>query len=177
VNIKAALTVPGWMDQHCLEWLAKKAATRTRIVEVGCWMGRSTAALAENTSGVVFAVDTWLGSEEHQSEINAHAPDWLYREFLKNMQPYINNLKVAPIRMSSTDAARTLSGEQFDMVFIDASHDYESVKADIIAWLPLIRLGGIICGHDRNHPPVYRAVHEAFPERVEEETDIWFVQV
>lgn len=39
-------------------------------------------------------------------------------------------------------------GIMFDFVYIDADHEYESVKADIAAWLPLVRPGGIIAGHD-----------------------------
>ena len=35
-----------------------------------------------------------------------------------------------------------------DFVFLDASHDPDSVAADIRAWLPKVKPGGIIGGHD-----------------------------
>lgn len=48
-----------------------------------------------------------------------------------------------------------------DIVFIDGDHSYEAVFADIRAWWPKVRLGGILCGHDYPHrrfPGVRRAV-------------------
>jgi hypothetical protein len=53
-------------------------------------------------------------------------------------------------------------------VYIDASHDYESVKEDIIAWLPKVKKGGIICGDDYTPgwPGVMRAVNEVFNNQV-----------
>lgn len=35
-----------------------------------------------------------------------------------------------------------------DWVYLDADHSYDAVKADIAAWLPLIRPGGVLAGHD-----------------------------
>jgi hypothetical protein len=46
------------------------------------------------------------------------------------------------------------------LVFIDADHTYESITSDIQSWLPKVKVGGIISGHDYNHPPVKQAVHE-----------------
>ena len=54
-----------------------------------------------------------------------------------------------------------------DFAFIDAAHDYESVKKDILAWLPKIKEGGIIAGHDYQNPGfpgVERAVKEVFKD-------------
>ena len=34
-----------------------------------------------------------------------------------------------------------------DYVYIGADHRYSEVKADISAWLPKVRCGGVICGH------------------------------
>jgi len=34
------------------------------------------------------------------------------------------------------------------LVFIDADHSYPAVKFDITMSLPLLRSGGILCGHD-----------------------------
>ena len=61
-------------------------------------------------------------------------------------------------------AAATYPDQSLDFVFLDADHDYESVKADIAAWLPKVKPGGILAGHDYmcGWPGVDRAVAEAF---------------
>lgn len=41
-----------------------------------------------------------------------------------------------------------LADGSIDFVFIDGAHDYESVKQDISDWVPKIRKGGIVSGHD-----------------------------
>jgi len=63
--------------------------------------------------------------------------------------------------------------EKVDLVFIDADHSYSSVWTDITTWLPKIRKGGIICGHDyiQDIPEVKKAVDEFFPN-VNLENDI-----
>ena len=52
--------------------------------------------------------------------------------------------------------------EYFDIVYIDASHEYECVKEDIISWLPKVKIGGILCGDDYcvGWPQVVKAVDE-----------------
>jgi len=52
----------------------------------------------------------------------------------------------------------------FDWVYIDGSHDYDSIKADIKAWATKIKVDGFICGDDfdwgREPKPVKKAVIE-----------------
>jgi hypothetical protein len=62
-------------------------------------------------------------------------------------------------------------------VFIDASHDYESVKADVKAWLPKVKKGGYLAGHDWHHEPVKRAVIEVLGEVDEFDGDCWIKQL
>ena len=176
MNIERALAIDGWMEEKELVWLAREAALHTDIVEIGCWMGRSTRALADHAAGTIWAVDTWNGSEEHQSALVDKHPDWLYQQFCANLQDRIASLKVVPIRMESIKAASLLGKNSFDMVFIDASHDFEAVSADIQAWKPLIRSGGIICGHDRGYGPVAQAV-ATYVGEVGGDTDIWVKQL
>lgn len=67
------------------------------------------------------------------------------------------------LSLDSVEAAELLNDASMDLVFIDAAHDYESVKADIAAWWPKVRPSGILCGHDygkRRLPGVTQAVNE-----------------
>jgi predicted O-methyltransferase YrrM len=174
INIENALKIEGWMEPHDLEWLARHAAEAHTICEVGCWKGRSTTVLADNTPGIVYAVDTWLGSEEHNPPVQG-----LIEAFEANMRKYIVGGKVLQLRASSIDAAGQLAAfdKQFDMIFIDASHDYENVKADILAWRPLVAPGGLLCGHDAGHPPIMQALAEVLPDRLPNECSMWQVRL
>jgi SAM-dependent methyltransferase len=139
--------VKGWMSEPEIAWLKAHAATRFAIAEVGCWMGTTTRELAAVARGKVFAIDTWQGSAEHQKMLEGLGSDWLYQQFLANVQDCGN---IVPVRMPSVKAAACLKdlGTSLEMVFIDAAHDYENVKADILAWRELLGPKGLLCGHD-----------------------------
>lgn len=195
INIDRALTIPGWMGDEELHWLAEHASARhvKHVAEIGCWMGRTTVALAENCpNGTIYAVDTWEGSEEHVNELKDKPKRWLADQFLFHVgDKLLHSKKVCPIQSDSVAAARWFQNVnnsmwwdnaeplKFDMIFLDASHDYESVKADIQAWLPLLAPGGLLCGHD--YKPtwdgVVRAVNELIPTAKKIDGDrnsIWF---
>lgn len=56
--------------------------------------------------------------------------------------------RVQPMEMLSVEAAQRVEDYWLDLVFIDADHSCEAVAADIMAWWPKVRDGGILCGHD-----------------------------
>jgi predicted O-methyltransferase YrrM len=181
MNIEKALRVTGWMSAPELEWLAEQASKAKLIAEVGCWMGRSTRAMADATDGVVVAIDTWEGSAENQDELKNKPTDYLFTEFQTNLADHIKRGSVVTMRTDSLSAASFLvrRPERFDMVFIDASHDYENVKNDILAWRPLVRPGGLLCGHDYDWgwPGVVHAVHELIdpvPNQAAGGSSIWY---
>ncbi len=161
VNLTNALKIEGWMALTELTWLAEHAAPCKTVVEVGSWMGRSTRAMAESGAGTVHAIDTWQGSAEHVDILKDKPEGWLMARFLKNMEGVQN---VRAHQMTSLAAAEMWQKARFDMVFLDASHDYESVKADILAWRPLVAGGGLLCGHDYNWTEVGKAVRELIPD-------------
>lgn len=177
VNVSKALEIPGWTSEKELVWLAEQAARRMCIVEVGCWKGRSTRALADNTRGLVYAVDTWKGTEAdgHLKELEGKPTGWLLKMFLDHMAD-----NVVPLPVPSVLAPPIVQKLNYkvDMVFIDGAHDYESVKADIAAWLPLLAPGGLFCGHDYDggRPGVVRAVREAFPKHHVAAGSIWVAE-
>lgn len=148
-----------WMDfQDLYSEMIDHFPDNSHFVEIGSWKGRSAAYMAVEliNSGkkIKFdCVDTWLGSQEH---LEPSSPffvqelikdkDWLYYEFLKNIRPVSDFIN--PIRMSSLEAVSLYENRSLDFVFIDASHEYDDVKKDIVAWYPKVKKGGYLCGHD-----------------------------
>ena len=157
-------SIHGWFS---FETLYRDVVTRfdnAKFVEVGTWMGRSAAYMAveiknSNKNIKFYCVDTWKGSVEHTNVLEVKN-DVLYETFLQN----IDSVKdiIEPIRMLSTEASQQFSNESLDFIFIDASHDYDNVKADIHAWYPKLKVGGVFGGHDyhRGWPGVRKAVDE-----------------
>lgn len=127
----------------------------SHFVEIGAFYGKSTAfmavEIANSNKKIKFdVVDTWRGSPEHQEGAWDHRIDFVNDTAFDT---FTNNLKPAeeyytPIKLSSADAAMTYADKSLDFVFIDAAHDYESVKTDILTWLPKIKTGGYMGGHD-----------------------------
>ena len=180
--MKAATRIHGWMSKPALRWLTANARRFDGVVEVGSWNGRTTKALAASCPGVVYAVDTWAGTPDDPEQHAALYPDAAdsWGRFEANLRAEIRAGRVVPVRRPSLDAAAAFAaaGFRFGMVFIDADHRYEAVRDDIEAWLPLVRPGGIIAGHDYhpNWPGVRRAVDEAFPEQDGPKHYIWWRQ-
>lgn len=140
------------------------------IVEVGSWKGRSISFLSvecinQSKFPKIYAVDTWEGSAEHK-DYDVVKDKKLFDLFKNNIKP-ISHL-VTPIRKKSTEAAKDFDDSSVKFIFIDAAHDYQSVKEDIAAWYPKVIKGGIIAGHDYYSPGtgVRQAVDEFFGSRV-----------
>jgi hypothetical protein len=93
-----------------------------------------------------------------------------------------NIIRTSIMRTTSRNAADLILDNSVDFVFIDADHTYEGVLEDIKAWLPKIKKGGWIGGHDYGNlprfPGVKKAVDESFPYGVELKGDCtWFRKV
>lgn len=137
-----------------------------RFVEVGSWKGRSASFMAVeiHNSGHKDAikfdcVDTWKGSIKHQ-DLDEIKNDSLYRMFLQNVEPVIDLIN--PIRKSSIEASKQYDDNSLDFVFLDASHEYNDVIEDINAWLPKLKIGGTLAGHDYGRHDVNKAVNDYF---------------
>lgn len=52
------------------------------------------------------------------------------------------------------------AAESLAVVFLDGAHDEAAIRADLAAWLPKVRPGGLLCGHDRNEDGVHAALKD-----------------
>jgi SAM-dependent methyltransferase len=163
------------------------------FVELGCKEGRTTGHILKAVpDSRVIAIDPWCAMPD-QKEVKGGETyeEW---DFAKIEATFWENVgenkdRCTMLRMTSEEAAAQWTPEWIeanflppaavDAIFIDAAHDYESVKKDVRLWWPMIREGGILIGHDANHkwPGVERAIADSFDlMRVGFAPDsIWFV--
>lgn len=156
--------ISGWHNNlpKLYKQIVEEAQDGSHFVEIGCWLGSSTSCMVveiiNSKKNIKFnCIDTWLGSIEHQNDPYV-IEGTLYRKFIENMKPVEGYY--TPIRKASTEAAKLYADNSLDFVLIDGAHDYENVKADITAWLPKVKVGGILAGDDYPWPDVNRVVNE-----------------
>jgi predicted O-methyltransferase YrrM len=154
------------------------APDNSHVVEVGSWLGKSTVYLATQFKAFgkrvrIDAVDTWDGGQDQQLQARVVAlggAEAVYQQFRKNVLD-AHAFDITPVRSLSVEAASQYADESLDLVFLDADHTYESVLADLQAWYPKVKPGGLIAGHDFvfDHPVskagVVRAVLEFFADK------------
>lgn len=166
-----------WFNYHELySEIVSAAVDDSHFVEVGSWKGMSSAYMAVEiiNSGkkIKFdCVDIWEYMDIQQ-DIPQGKYENLYETFLKNISP-VKDI-ISPIKSISWEAASLYEDESLDFIFIDAAHDYESVKKDLSAWYPKLKSTGTIAGHDylTSKNGVKRAVDEFF-EKVEQNGPCW----
>src|SRR5262245_13724877 len=176
--------IPGYCDYH---WFYDRMFDRLpndfSIVEVGVWFGHAVAYMAEQAkasrkNGHIYAVDTFEGSpneRKHQKIVEQHGGS-IYDAFQKNMKACGVAAYIYPVVNDSAFSAGYIA-QMMDLVFLDAEHEYLSVKQDIVTWWPWVKKGGIIAGRDYSPvwPGVRQAVDELIPGRMVER-NVWYFE-
>lgn len=145
--------VHGLMTAGDLIWLRNHA--RGRCVELGSLEGLSALAIAgARAVQFVICIDVWTSAERFEA-------------FLRNTEGY----PIIPLRGSSLALANLFPDGYFDFCFIDTDHTRETTSQEIKTWLPKLRRGGVLCGHDINFPGVIDAVKAELPWYHEEAFD------
>lgn len=166
--MKHSNDISGWFNYaHTFNFLLSKVPNGGTFVECGAWLGKSSAYLCDTAKDRVkiYIVDTWLGSpNELETTHSLVKTADVYQIFTENM----GERKYTPLRMDSCEAAQTFEDNSLDVVYIDMTHTYEAVKRDIECWLPKVKNGGYIAGHDYANYAVgvIKAVDEAFGNKV-----------
>lgn len=152
-KIKSYTDIIGWFDfQDIYDMAVEKSINGDFFLEVGCFMGKSTAYLLQKIkeSGKdiqVAVIDIFEAECDHHNDlIKENDNGTLLQIFNKNMK----DLDFYPIIIQGKSAVKykEFVDNSFSMIFIDAAHDYESVKADLNNFYPKLKSGGIFAGHD-----------------------------
>jgi len=147
------------------------------IVEVGTWKGSSAFHMADILLEIghrdfeIVCVDTWLGSVEHWTQLYGpihpilkNGRPQLYEQFLSNVMHKGYQDWITPFPIDSHNAAYTMLQMNFypDVIYVDAGHEYYSVKHDLFLYGEVLRQGGRLIGDDFFHMPVKQAAFDTF---------------
>lgn len=181
----------GWFNfAEFYSWIVYNNPNFSTFIELGVWTGRSIAFLAQTLKLYyptgdkihIYGVDLFENTYKWQKKD--------LREIVENVYDiYDRHLKREGVRNFITDikdyswaAAAQFDDNSVDFVFIDADHRYESVVKDIDAWLPKIKKGGIISGHDFTYAVttengVSQAVRERFDDFQQFAGSVWWKKI
>ena len=132
------------------------------MIEIGSYAGESTEIFAKRFGKVITIDPHEPNYDDNDSASNSDFTEVL-EKFLERKSKY-NNIEY--IRMKSDDAINLLKNFKVDLVYIDGVHTYEQVKKDIENYMPLIKNGGFISGHD--FTPGWQTVVNAVTESLGE---------
>ena len=143
---------PGWFH-HGAKILELVDQHKPKVcVELGTWQGASAIPVARSIRrwyGTLTCVDTWAGDVHAPNAMRPSAP-WMLVNCARHIMEAGVGATVRLIPCTTVEAAASWT-QPIDYLYVDAAHDYESVRADLRAWVPHVRPGGLILGDDYGH--------------------------
>lgn len=159
------LDLYGWFPKENEETLAKiiKENNVKTVIEIGCFLGKSTKFFVEQGCTVI-SIDTFKGANDLNKckEVIKRLPN-LYEQFLFNIKELGIKDKITVFKGTSKEVFIMNPKLRADLIFIDGSHEYKDVIADIQDWST--RYDKVLCGDDYTevHEDVKKAVDELLP--------------
>lgn len=141
--------------------------------EIGVQVGQNAIPLLTKIPQLnLLLVDNYDNSLEIHRRKQSAIKDIAFSRFEKLQD------RITWILKPSVEAAKEVEDNSLDFVYIDAMHDYDNVKNDIKAWVPKVRIGGLITGHDftPRYKGLKKAVREIFGNNFSSNGDVWYTQ-
>jgi len=130
-------------------WSSLVKLFRDLDFRVGAEIGTERALFARRLCHVnpqlkLYCVDPWQAYKGYREHVSQPKLDGFYDLAKARLAPYNATL----VRKFSVDASRDFKDESLDFVYVDGNHNLLHVIQDLWYWVPKVRVGGLVCGHD-----------------------------
>jgi predicted O-methyltransferase YrrM len=123
----------------------------TNAAEIGVQKGLFSKTILSNWPiGHLTLIDSW---ENMNNDLYDDIANVSNEEHLNNLNYAKENLKTyfkqyTIIKGYSSTVVHEFKDDSFDLVYLDANHEYNHVYEDISLWINKVKNGGLLCGHD-----------------------------
>lgn len=128
--------IRGWLSDGTRKMLLAHVADGSTIIELGSWLGRSARMMLGRLPRLrIVCVDHWMedehGSPELRGSMYAEVREQLYDRFLAAC--WEHRERIVPLKALTLTGLRECAEVNLrpSLVYVDASHEYEDVLADI----------------------------------------------
>jgi predicted O-methyltransferase YrrM len=151
--VETAFSIPGLYRHDEAGFLYRLARRKGLLVELGCYLGRSTSLLVQAArvwKADVVSVDAFTVMPNNRTQASP--------------EKWARNLKKAGLTppeliAKTSDAALEDWTREISLLFIDANHEYDHVLTDLMGWTPHIKVGGVVALHDMFYPSITGVAH------------------
>ena len=118
-------------------------------VEVGVHAGLYSKMILDHwhSGTMLYGVDPYCVQPRTEYEDSSNSPD-IYRARSECERRFAHDERYNLLVMKSLEAVTLFNDGELDFVYLDGNHSFEAVSADLRAWWPKVRAGGVLCGHD-----------------------------
>ena len=138
-------------NRHELPLVLNRRGLVGTAAEVGVRAGEFSESILERWKGHrLISVDPWAEAPDDDYVDIANVGRKQHEKLLEATQSRLARFgeRSSIWRMTGDEAAERVARHSLDFVYLDARHDQSSVERDLATWLPRVRPGGIIAGHD-----------------------------
>lgn len=143
--------------------------------EIGVWEGEFARTICAETHAFLYAVDPWEIQEGYiEAKNDAARMAEAYRKASEALRPFPHQM----MKSTSVEAARQMADRSLDFAYIDGNHLREHVIADLKAWAPKVKTGGVLAGHDyrlKSPKPFIQVVEAVNAYTEDHQISPWFV--
>jgi len=149
-----------------------------RGAEIGVLRGKTLFTLLDACPDLhMFGVDQWLHNpdrEDENAENYRHFDMGLLRgQVMQKAADYGPRCTILP--GDSVEMAQHVEDGTLDFIFLDGDHTEAGLERDLRAWVPKVRKGGLITGHDYNWPTVSRVLDRLAPGWAGVNENVWCI--
>lgn len=128
--------------------------TPRKAIEIGSWRGESTQIFASCGlfRGGITCIDPWVDNDHYRRFMSENETmSDIRKDFEINCRLFLepnNHCNIRVIRDYSQVCCDEFEDNSVDFIYIDGDHTKEGIERDIEKYLPKLKKGGVMAGHD-----------------------------